>query len=423
MKRRAQEQGKPSKAVELVQHDLPGMPFFRDSPAGASGMLLRTASDVFSRWFLAMRSAVARERERQAAYREENGFKKKTKVPSQPLSPTEAEKSVAMASESVIRSMFGDSVADYARDRFDHAMKTGDMRSFKIRLLMLKARDSLSGLMKEEFARYANIYISDAETVAGCKQSSGPRRMSRAEKERKRRKEEARRIHESSLFPMFCQDKQEEACKEADPITIDNKADHRFPSVPKIVSSISNILGKNTIEDLANNIKSEETGINDENKEHSHSVTVTQDIEENSVTVTHENQEKVTVTQEESHEQVRHDVVRKARDYEKASEIIEDINAGKIVPYGSASEVVNDMKNGVLSPYEAMLFISVVGDLVGSKSKRGRALSKKKVDDNYPQEQEDEEDFDNDGDEDPRSDEDRFGEYGRADIEWIDDDE
>lgn len=148
--------------------------------------ILEATAQVCSRWFLAMKSAIGRERVRQGLYREENGLSKKSKIEYCPPILTAQEQSTAEASETMLRVMFGDSVAEYAGNGFRNAIATGDKRSFKIRLVMLKARDSLKGSpIHKGFSTWLDAYISKAEKDAGCIPCPGPRRISKKEKERK----------------------------------------------------------------------------------------------------------------------------------------------------------------------------------------------------------------------------------------------
>lgn len=347
---------KGKKAVhDYVQSDLPGMPFFRDTPAGASGMLLRTSADVFSRWYSALNGAVEREKARQREYRKEHGYKAGAKVSPMPLAPSDSEESVAKASESVIRAMFGDSVADYARDKFLNAISTGDKRSFKIRLLMLKARDSLKGLMHEEFSRYVDIYISDAESAAGCKESPhGPRRLSRAEKAKKQRKEEYEKACAFDLFSYVENESKQQpyiqdidASVEAEPHEDSNFKILKTPILekqrnsPKPVDSGPKALIAKKDEGYGNA---------------PHSVTVTHD----------------------KPAEVRPGPYSVDRRYNKVSEIINDVKAGIITMYESPSDIVSDMRSGVISPSEAMMFLSAYGQLSDQKKSGGGRKRKAK---------------------------------------------
>lgn len=386
---------------EMFQQDLPGMPFFRDSPAGASGMLLRTASDVFSRWYAAMRSACLREQERQKEYRREHGYKAGAKVPAQPLSPSDSETSVATASESVIRAMFGDTVADYAKDCFLKAMRTGDKRAFKIRLLMLKARDSLKGLLHEEFSKYAPIYISDAEKQAGCVQAPhGPRRMSNAEKAIKQRKEEARRIQESSpdLFSYAASEQMQQEChgdeQQPKPTTQQqNQYIEKTSGTPPISvaqTTEHGIIDQTPVEHTGVHPLSttDKAGKSDADKEISQNPASiscndgNQYVDESygkSCLGRKQRRKQPTTQPTEIHSQPQ-GLVRKARErYNSQSEIIEDIEAGNITMYDTPAEIVADMQADKLSPSEAMMFLSVWGQQTGGKRKRRGGGRKRKA--------------------------------------------
>lgn len=148
--------------------------------------LLDATAQLCANWFIAMKEAIGRERSKQMRYREEYGISKKTKVAYVPPTLTLEEAAMAKSSASVIRATFGDKVADYAEKGFDSAISTGDKRSFKIRLVMIKARDSLKGSpLHESFSKWLDLYISKAEQKAGCIPCPGPRRMSKKEKAKK----------------------------------------------------------------------------------------------------------------------------------------------------------------------------------------------------------------------------------------------
>lgn len=154
----------------------------------ATVRVMAAASEAFAKWFLAMRSCIGRGRERQAAFRKENGLPKSARIPYEPMPQTPYEEAEASLSESITRALFGDPPADYAKEKFARAISTGDMRAFKIRLLFLKSRDVLvaSGSpMKEPFVQYLEHFISYSEELAGCVPDPSPRRMSRAEQDRR----------------------------------------------------------------------------------------------------------------------------------------------------------------------------------------------------------------------------------------------
>lgn len=513
------------------QPALPGLGGYCEFPEGAARALLQASADVFSRWYSAVSGAIARERARQSLYREENNLKKSAKVDSMPLAPTDSETAIAAMSESVVRAMFGDDVANYAALSFKRAMRTGDKRAFKIRLLMLKARDSLSDIMHDEFARFADEYIEKAEKSAGCIPSPGPRRMSRAEKARKL-KRDAMRGSFLEGFSDGCSDQSHNrsvtvthqcACGDAGkteregssanlatstdstPVTADaqanasakesddavettnatgstdahpvkalwkrtstadmlqqeiattshdniqskasgnvgqdkitsevNASSHTernkptssntsktqskkrrrtkstdaillmpiregYPTVGTIISSISDVLGSETIEQMANRTKAAGSSDKRRDTENDRSVTVTQDKIQKS---TPENQIIPNTDKPSTGVQsplpcvkpnefgAEENVVRKARKYMRPSEILEDVKAGKIVPYTTASDVVSAMKSGVLSPSESILYLSVLDSITGkSKKARGKSRRSKSEEFRYESEYEEE---------------------------------
>ncbi|MBQ1678120.1 MAG: hypothetical protein II062_01125, partial [Oscillospiraceae bacterium] len=283
------------------------------------------------------------------------------------LELTPAESAVASASEGVIRAMFGDSPADYAKFKFDCAVRKADMRSFKIRLLMIKARDSLTGDIHEEFHKWAPVYIEEAERVAGCIPCPGPRRLSKAEQERKRRREEAKNAYcelpfEEGVTIGECNsDNNEESVKKERPGRTSRSVKEAllepisdgYPCVSKIISSMSKVLGENTIENLANQIKVEDIQHDFSDSSPADSVTVTPDQHDSESDVTLETCVTVTHHSDESVDAGHSKSTHKAREYSSASEILEDIKSGTIAPYKSATDIVDDMKRGVLSPPEA----------------------------------------------------------------------
>ena len=156
-----------------------------DALQDATVRVMAAASEAFSGWFRAMRSCIGRGRERQAEFRLKNGLPKTAKVPYEPSELTPGEKASSSLAESITRALFGDSPADYAKEKFDRAISSGDMRAFKIRLLFLKARDALeaSGVpMKRPFVQYLDLFISDSEEKAGCIPDPSPRRRSKSER-------------------------------------------------------------------------------------------------------------------------------------------------------------------------------------------------------------------------------------------------
>lgn len=153
---------------------------------GDAVRLLNACADAFARWFSSAKQCVMRERSRLNLYREDNSLPKRHPLPYVPQPPSAAESAMASSAEATIRALFGPAPADYARDGFLRAVETGDMRAFKIRLAVLKARDALKGSpLYHDFSKGVQDCISLAESLAGCRPDPSPRRLSRAERERR----------------------------------------------------------------------------------------------------------------------------------------------------------------------------------------------------------------------------------------------
>lgn len=159
--------------------------------------MLSVAMATFSRWYLELKDVISRGRVFQEKYREEHRLHKNSKAPWQNPGLTDRNSGVADGMCHVVSAVFGEDVAKYAMSSFVKATETGDLRSFKIRLLMLKCRDSLKGTpLYASFASGVDNAISSAESSAGCTEYTGPRRMSRAEREKRGTKSEETRQEE-----------------------------------------------------------------------------------------------------------------------------------------------------------------------------------------------------------------------------------
>lgn len=360
---------------EPRQAILPGMSMYCDAPEGIACILLKTASDIFSRWFLALRGAMSRERARRDEYREANGLKRKAKVDPMPLSPSNEESSVSEISESVIRSMFGDSVADYASSCYRKALSSGDMRSFKIRLLMLKARDSLRGNTKEEFAYWMPDYISRAESLAGCVPCPGPRRMSRAEKERKLQREREKNA-EQDLFSRDWSKKRPTSDFDK------NRKNVILGSCTKNKDSFDhngffNISESTTCENNTSVTEIEKTVKHDIRKSKvifcdsvAEAKSIVADMKKGLLSPA-ESMGMICVAGglaadderpgEGFSDGARDNRRRPERDaYRSAGEIVEGIRSGRISGYSKASDVVSGMEAGDITPMEAVMFIEAI---------------------------------------------------------------
>ena len=342
---------------------------FGQAPSAAAG-LLGACSEVFSRWYSVMRDAVGRERCRQASFREQNGLPKSAKLPYVRPDLTEADRATASLSEAVIRAIAGDYPADYSREKFLSAIETGDKRAFKIRLLMLKVRDSiLDPALKRDFTAGVERYIASAEERAGCKPDSSPRRLSKAEQERKKRLDAirlAKKAREEAQLelPLVWPDDN----KPTDPST----EKRQYIEKPSTKTSTENDI---PIADVDNSVDSStaqgssgeygvqylERGSISGNQESQNIELGNGDAkakpEFENVTVTHKTPKcNVTVTLNGS----KSGVVRKARDYQTTDEIMDDIESGAIVPYESTEEILGDLESGTITQEEALLFAAAL---------------------------------------------------------------
>lgn len=344
--------------------------------------LLDAASDVYSRWFMVMKAAVSRERVRQRLYCEESGMSVDTKLPYERPALTAAEQSTVDLCMNLVGSLFDPKVAEYAMLKFRKAVDTGDKRSFKIRLLVLKSRDSLKGTrLYKGFSEGAEECITKAELIAGCVPDPSPRRLSKAEKARAAARKQME--NQPTLF-----DNQENTprqdienipqdtkCK-VDPDKGDSIPPEQVSTAP--AGSVDNLLTtppeQGMLAEPAGALRScdappsqanqyIEKGNNPDfssempcdgqfgekkggygNKTSHKKVTVTSDFVTKRVTVTR-NVDNSTV-------------VRKTKVYRNTTEIASDIASGTIVPYQTNDEVIKDVRGGIITPAEAVLFLS-----------------------------------------------------------------
>lgn len=149
----------------------------------ASRVLL-ALSEALYRWALAAKSCIRRERARQESLRDCGLASRSQRIPYEPSPLTADEIATASSAEATVRALFGDPVADYAHDKFLRAVSTGDMRSFKIRIVAIKARDALvssASSLADGFVYGMEECIDRAERLAGCVPDPSPRRLSRSE--------------------------------------------------------------------------------------------------------------------------------------------------------------------------------------------------------------------------------------------------
>lgn len=351
-----------------------------NGPSESSMGCLCAASELFARWFSVMKAAIGRERERQRAFRESNGLPKNAKLPYEQPRLTEAESAACSFAEAVVRALFGDQTADYARDKFLSAIATGDMRAFKIRLLFLKARDSISDKkFKNDFSNEMDAFIEDAENMAGCSPDASPRRMSKSEQARKKRIDEfriekAKRDNAQMELPLVW--------PEGEKLERDNK------NVSELVVSRNQTICKKTTE------SEDEPDVID--KETGYSNGLIQDIEPGDEACS---------------------VVRKTRTYHTVDEIMEDMESGEITPYMSQEEIMDDVASGTLTKAEAILFIAALDRYLPEDESclYDKLNDEKDVDDedgDLSEEDDEDEELDDDEDDEDRYDSDRESRRG-----------
>ena len=344
------------------------------TPSDAVRRIQRTTSDACARWFKVVRAALGRERDRQQKFRMEHGLPKSARLPYQKPSVEPGECAAAESAESTLRCLYGDEVADYASTKFRRAIETGDMRAFKIRLLVLKARDSLAGTaILPDFIAGIEDCISTAEEIAGCTPDPSPRRLSRAEQERKRKREELlarKKEQQPELNLSWTTASSSEAGKTGLKSGRETKRSSTQASVQDIEhqdiesNKTAQIISASSSADVASaspaqtpkNSISCKNGFDVKNdsqiKSKRKSNRANKNYQISSVTVT--DNTSVTVTH---HVHKRcHKLVRKTKDYATVEEILADVDAGLIVPYETAEEICADVLAGVLTETESILF-------------------------------------------------------------------
>ena len=134
----------------------------------ASIILLKIVADIASGWYRVLQSVLRRARAEHT-----------------PAVLTDAEAATVSIYESLLRSVSGDDVVAYSSQAFHRAISRSDKRSFKIRLVVYKVRDSiLDKVLQSQFDIGMQECIAEAEERAGCVSNPSPRRMSRLEQER-----------------------------------------------------------------------------------------------------------------------------------------------------------------------------------------------------------------------------------------------
>lgn len=345
----------------------PPVPVVRSS-SDATGRILTLLSSTFARMSILVRSCIVDSRARQEEFRERNKLPKSAKIPYQPAPVSDVAQAVMRQCVSTIESLFGETPAVYALEKFDHATFTGDMRAFKIRLLFLKVRDSLKGsAMYKDFVERLEDAISESESMAGCKPDNSPRRLSKAEQERKRRIQERLEAKKRMQPELPLEWPSEENAKEVQDIEHVEKTDSACEQdKPESINSceqvINNVGHGDSDEDLKdtsfNILKKVSQGELSERKDKTEKNESTDTTKEPKDFYCKDDDIYGKITVKKSHQNEH--PIRKTRDYETVEQILDDIESGAIVRYESTEEIKEDLKAGRLTAVEALMFTAAL---------------------------------------------------------------
>ena len=319
----------------------------------ATCRIMRLLSGTFARMSLIVRGCVGRGRDRQSAFRSENKLPKSAKIPYEPQELTDAEKAEIRVSAETVRGLFGDVPADYALEKAQQTAATGDLRAFKIRLLFIKVRDSLKGSsMYNEFLDGIEDAISLSEEMAGCKPDNSPRRMSKAEQERKRRIQE--KLEEKKRI-------QPEL-----PLIWPSKNEHEPSHDDAVGNRCEQVINNDEIDDdrlykKSNTFQYIEKSASGHDDNCAEKTVKNDDYEQNN------EDENLTVKDKRfkckfySKNPLNGEgPVRKTRDYDNVGQIIDDIESGAIVRYESTEEIKEDLKAGKITAVDALMFTAAL---------------------------------------------------------------
>ena len=394
-------------------------------PGDGAALVLRALAGLFGRLSSVLRPCVARGRAVQTARTGRKCAHKDEKAPYEPPVLTDAEQAVLDACSSAIASLAGPAPAAYAHDSFVRALETGDLRAFKIRLLFLKARDALKGLpVHRDFAAGLEDAISRSEEMAGCVPDGSPRRLSRAEQERKRRIlakiEEEKRIQpelplewpQEANRPEVPEDREDQedrkdrqdegAENESREGLQDRREEQKEGTPPARQDGLDRPMRDSSQYDIINTTEDNGTSTEDDSGSKSYQQVINkrgqgpldglkkdsefQYIEKKSTCYVHFHQEKseksgssgeiidtkdftvkeagdfckFTVKKMGKPKGASPDPIRKAREYETVEQILDDIESGAIVRYESADEIKDDLMAGKLTPVEALMFAAAL---------------------------------------------------------------
>lgn len=342
--------------------------------ADASRRLLRACAASCSSWFMVARSCIRREKVRQQTFREYNGIPKTHSVPYEPQPLTAAEAATVSLAEDNLRALFGDAPAEYARSKFHSAIQTGDMRAFKIRIVMFKARDSLFGSpLYNDFVLGLEESISEAEKRAGCVPDPTPRRLSKAEQERKRIRELSLSSHKSKSQQDDEKNNQlhlDYWSKSGDNVILSRSGTTVQPHLAADNAAIEERTSA-TIDCIKPDARLSSSSNPKDKKDKGRSNIPSRGIDSCENFVNSAKNSKSRKVSKKSRCNVTHNVrcnvtrnvtkkVRKLRDYNEIGEILEDIKSGGVSPYESVEEIIADYKKGEITKVEAMMFTAAL---------------------------------------------------------------
>lgn len=335
------------------------------TPHAAVERTLGTTVYAVSTWFNAIRSAINRERERQRLFRVEHNLPKKARLPYQKPDLDTAEAMTAVFCENVLRCLYGETVSDYARAHASRAVETGDLRAFKIRVIFIKARDSLLGSSYlPDFINGMEDAISKAEACAGCIPDPSPRRLSRAEQEYQRecqRKLKAR-VQKSNWRKRKKEERQDIVDKHQPKLNLQLESNDPNGNQDIDRQNVSKCLnqtqtGPAACVGSAQKPVSFEHAKNGIIKRKSNPITKRKSDRVVDVTVT-----SVTVTPNQG-SKTKNKLPRKTRTYNTVEEILADLGAGLIAPYETVEEICADVQANRLTQEEAVLFTLALDQL------------------------------------------------------------
>lgn len=374
----------------------PPVPDVRSS-LDVTGRILYLLSSTFARLSVLVRSCVAKSRELQEDFRKKNNLPKSAKIPYSPAPVSDVDQAAMLQCVATIGALFGDKPSSYAMEKFWHATSSGDMRAFKIRLLFLKVRDSIKGSpMYRDFLAGLEDAISESERMAGCKPDSSPRRLSRAEQDRKRRikeRQDAKKRIQPELPLEWPHEESAVMREDGDPDAIHEEAEHKDGSSSSTSSNASESISQDqhemagitaekcnsSADDSCKQVVNNEPELKDGQDEKRLNFNILKKVSLGKLIERGDETEKKEEDSKESElgdDYCKHtdsygkftvnkphqigDPIRKAREYDTVEQILDDIESGAIVRYESIDEIKEDLKSGKITSIDALMFTAAL---------------------------------------------------------------